>query len=95
MIGEYDSDREYSPDEKYDSDDLEGSSENHNNKFSQLRKLDVLRMGGEEIKRVKIAGEEVNEFYTKKRVIKNEKNDDDGELKEEIGEFDKHYKELI
>lgn len=52
-------------------------------------------MGGEEIKRVKISGEEVNEFYTKKRVIKNEKNDEDGELKEEIGEFDKHYKELI
>jgi len=34
MTGEYDSDRELSPEGKYDSDDLEGSSENHNNKFS-------------------------------------------------------------
>ncbi|KAL4471381.1 hypothetical protein ABPG74_008274 [Tetrahymena malaccensis] len=93
LQGQYDSEDEMNDDymkeiqQNSDEDDLEGEQ------YDQLKQLDFMNRGDAPIKKKQNAEEAIQEHYKKKRVVQPPKQDN--ELKEEINDFDKYYKELL
>ncbi|EAR94644.1 hypothetical protein TTHERM_00052590 (macronuclear) [Tetrahymena thermophila SB210] len=93
LQGQYDSGEEMSDDymkeiqQNSDEDDFEGEQ------YNQLKQLDYMMKGDAPQKNKLTAEEAIQEHYTKKRVVQAQKQDT--ELKEEINDFDKYYKELL
>ncbi|KAL4511608.1 hypothetical protein ABPG72_012453 [Tetrahymena utriculariae] len=93
LQGQYDSGEDMSDDymkeiqQNSDEDNLEGEQ------YNQLKELDHMMKGNVPQKKKLNAEEAIQEHYTKKRVVLPPKQDT--ELKEEINDFDKYYKDLL